>query len=302
MSDPYRVLGVARDADTGAIKRAYRRLAKELHPDFNPGNGEAERRFKEVTTAYELLSDEKKRARYDRGEIDAEGRERAPFGAGFGADWRGRAGGGFGFGRRDFKAEDLFSDLFASFGGAQRGGRRGEDVTLPLKISFVEAARGGSRRIRLPDGRNVEIRIPTGATDGTTLRLAGQGRHAPGSANGDILIELSIEPHRFFRREGTDIHIDLPVTLKEAVLGAKVEAPTIDGPVTLTIPKGSDSGRVLRLRGRGIGDGSDGPRGDQYVRLQIMLADPSDPELVRFAEGWDAGTEANPRERAGMTG
>ena len=300
MEDPYKVLGVARTASAEEIRKAYRRLAKQWHPDTNPDKPEAEQRFKEISAAYALLSDPEQRARYDRGEIDASGAERAPPGGGFG--WRQwaeaphgaryrSAPGGFG---DIFGEEDLEDFLARAFGaGARQRAARGADLRVALRVPFLDAARGATRSVTMPDGRSVSITIPKGAEDGTVLRLAGQGMPGrEGAPAGDLLVVLHVEPHPLFRREGNDIVLDLPVTLKEAVLGAKVEVPTIEGPVTLTIPPYSGEGTRLRLRGRGIAGGH------QYVVLKVVLPRGPEPELEAFLRDWTPRDRSDPR--AGM--
>lgn len=281
MRDPYTVLGVTRAASEDELKRAYRRLAKKLHPDLNPGKSAVEQQFKEVTAAYELLSDPQKRARYDRGEIGADGAERGfrygagpGFGrAGFGARSSARSGPGFA------GIDDIISELL------NRGGRRNattaeaEPTIVPFKIPFLEAARGGKRRVTLGDGRAIEVTIPTGIASGQRLRLK--------SAEGDTYLEIEVEPHVLFTRKDNDIHIEVPVTLVEAVLGATITVPTIHGAVAVKVPPGSNSGSTLRLKAKGIV--TKATSGDQYVKLRVALPDPPDPELVRFLERWQAG-------------
>lgn len=285
MRDPYAVLGVARDAADGDIKKTYRRLAKKLHPDLNPGNRANEQQFKEVTAAYDLLSDPEKRARFDRGEIDAGGGER---GAGFrhpGARaYRRAASANFSF--DDIITEILGRGRFANAGGHEE--ERVGDTNQALRLGFVDAARGGKQRITLPDGRAIEITVPPGVESGQTLRLRGQGARGPrGAAQGDVYLELDVEPHALFQRKERDIHVELPVTLPEAVLGATVTVPTIHGNVAVKVPRGSNSGSTLRLKGKGIA-APDGKIGDQYVKLKVVLPDPPDPELSTFLERWGA--------------
>lgn len=294
MTDPYRLLNLPRSADQAAIKQAYRKLAKTLHPDRNPGNAVAEQRFKEITQAYDLLSDPGKRARFDRGEIDAEGRPR-----GFGG-----FGGGFGQGfgnRRDGAGEGLFEKMFGgAFGrGAGRGGTayeeylhaqtsarkrmRGADRRYRIEVDFVDAARGGRQRLQLAGGRTIEVDIPPGTASGKRLRLKGQGdESALDGPRGDAIVEIEVRPHPQFRREGRDIHADVALALAEAVLGTRVTVPTLDGSVRLTVPPGASSGRTLRLKGKGIA-APDGTRGDQYVRLLVVLPEQSDPQLEAWA-------------------
>ncbi|GIK96837.1 MAG: molecular chaperone DnaJ [Alphaproteobacteria bacterium] len=303
MKDPYQTLGVARGASAEDIKKAYRKLAKKLHPDLNPGNKKIEQEFKEVSAAYDLLSDAEKRARFDRGEIDASGAERP--GRGF---YRSYAESGQGAKYRSADssfAEDIFSDLFGGgFGdrARSRGGTRmnirGADVSYATTASFVEAALGAKKRLMLTDGKTLDITIPPGTEDGQTLRLKGQGLPGMGGPPGDAFIEVKVEPHPFFTREGNDIHLELPVTLPEAVLGASVTVPTIDGKVSLKIPPGSNTGRTLRLRGKGVPKG--GARGDQYVKLKVVLPDTPDAELTEFAERWGKRNPYDVRGKAGL--
>lgn len=287
--DPYKELGVSKGASADEIKKAFRKLAKELHPDKNPGDKASEERFKRVTAAFDLLGDAEKRAKYDRGEIDADGREQYR-GYGGGAGGGGRSGGFSGFGgsgqRGGFEDIDL-SDLFAGFGGgaANRGfgGGKGQDIRATLEVSLEEVISGTTRRIQFSDGRMVDVAIPKGASDGQVVRLKGQG--APGRTQaGDAMIELRIVPHALYRRDGADLHMDLPVSVPDAVLGGKVTVPTPEGKVMMSIPKGSNSGKVLRLKGRG--GYADGKRGDLLAKLMVTLPDEEDELLVRFAEDW----------------
>jgi len=256
MKDPYALLGVQRTASAEELKKAYRKLAKKLHPDLNPGNKATEQQFKEVTAAYELLSDPEKRARFDRGEIDASGAERAPRGFHYSYGPGPGAGAGAGGAPEGFSVEDILAEIL---GRGFRGGgggifrQRGADTRHLLRVPFLEAALGAKKRITLPDGRTLDLTIPPGIESGQTLRLKGQGEpgHGGGAA-GDALIEIEVEPHPVFIRKDRDVHIDLPVTLPEAVLGATVDVPTIGGPVALKVPRGSNSGTILRLKGRGM--------------------------------------------------
>jgi DnaJ-class molecular chaperone len=303
--NPYDILGVARTATADELKSAYRKLAKKHHPDLNPGNAAAADRFKAITAAYDLLSDADKRARFDRGEIDAQGNEqwRPPPGGGAGAG-RGfygeHAGGPFGakYGGGEFSAEDIFADLFGRGGGpggGRGGGRanirmRGGDVSYTLRVPFLDAANGGKTRLELPHGGTIDVTIPAGSQDRTTLRLKGKGEPGFGGGEpGDAYIELHIEPHAFFTRKDMDIHVEVPVTLKEAVLGARITVPTIGGDVALAVPKGSNTGSVLRLKGRGVKEPKSGTTGDQYVRLKVVLPERPDPDLEAFAQGWAGG-------------
>lgn len=298
-NEPYEVLGVARNASQDEIRRAYRKLAKDLHPDLHPGDKAAESRFKAVSAAYRLLSDPEQRARYDRGEIDASGAEQPKRSihrdfadTGQTRRYASDTDGGF--------AE--FSDLFADFFGGRRGAEqmfraRGEDRRYHLEIDFLEAAKGGRRRISLPDGSTLDLKVPPGTRDGSVLRLKGKGTPGiGGGARGDAFIEVTVRPHPLFRRDGNDIEIDLPITLDEAVLGAKVEVPTISGRVAMTVPKGSNTGDVLRLRGKGIAPA--GSRvGDQRVVLKIVLPDEIDPELESFLRRWREAHSYDPRRK-----
>jgi DnaJ-class molecular chaperone len=302
-NDPYKELGVSKGASQEEIRKAFRKLAKQLHPDKNPGDKAAEERFKHVTSAFDFLSDEDKRKRFDRGEIDAEGREifRGAGGARRGA--AGAQGFGDGFGAR-FEGVDL-DDLFSMFGGAAgRGGHgpaqpppRGVDVRAKLEIDLEDTIVGASKRIGFSDGRTVDVQIPKGATDGQTLRLKGQGAQGRGGAFGDALIELSVRPHPIYRRDGADLVMDLPVSVPDAVLGGKVQAPTPDGAVSLNVPKGSNTGSVLRLKGRGAFDARAARRGDLMARLVVTLPEKPDAALEAFAETWRRERPYSPRRR-----
>ncbi len=289
MNDPYGTLGVARGASAAEIKSAYRKLAKQLHPDTNRDNPAAAKRFSEVTAAYDLLGDAEKRARFDRGEIDAQGNPANPFagmGGGMGGAGMGggaRRGGGFGGDGGDFG--DIFDGLFGG-GRARRQAppRKGANVTYRLSIGFIDAATLTPQRITLADGKTIDLKLPAGLDSGTQMRLAGRGEAGAGG-NGDAVVTLEVKPHSFFRRDGADIRIDLPVTLKEAVAGAKVRVPTVDGAVMLSVPAGSTSGKVLRLKGKGFSR-KDGTRGDQLVTLEVDVP-AGDPALEAFVAGWD---------------
>jgi len=298
--DLYAVLGVDRGASQEEIRKAYRRLAKELHPDFNPGDRTAEERFKKVSAAYEILGDPEKRARYDRGEIDETGAEKPQYRhyrdfAETGAGERYHTGRGF----EDFAdLGDIFSELFGRTARRRAGPMRGPDLRYHLVVDFLDAVRGGRRRVVLPDGSALDVTIPAGIESGQVIRLRGKG--APGFEGGppgDALVEIEVRPHPLFTREGDDIRVTLPITLDEAVLGGKVEVPTIDGPVRMTIPRGASSGRVLRLRGKGVPDPRTGRRGDQYVRLEIVLPEQIDSELETFMRRWRENHAYDPRAR-----
>jgi DnaJ-class molecular chaperone len=315
MRDPYDVLGVARTASAAEIKKAFRHLAKKYHPDQNKNDPRAKEKFAEANAAYEILGDATKKGQYDRGEIDAEGKPRFAgfegFGAGPGGFRSHRGPGGaehfeFHFGgdnvRGGFDPSDIFSDLFGG-GGARRaragGGavRRGEDVTTQVTISLAEAVKGGHARVFLPTGRTLEVAIPPGIEDGKQIRLRGQGHSAPlGGEPGDALVTVKIAPHPLFQVVGRDLKLDLPITFYEAVLGAKVAAPTLDGQVELSVPAGSNGGRVLRLRGKGLPAADQKPAGDLYVTLKIVLPEGSDPELEAFAQKWRASKPYDPRK------
>jgi DnaJ-class molecular chaperone len=318
--DLYQQLGVKRGASEAEVKKAYRSLAKQLHPDRNQDNPKAAERFAKVTQAYDILSDKDRRAKYDRGEIDEDGNPRMPFGGGFGGGGAGPrpggAGPGAGFeGFEQAGAADL-SDLFEGlFGGAMGGGRRGgggaggfegfgrrtrapqkgADITYRLKVPFVDAATRKAQRVTLAGGKTVDLKLPNGVDSGTKIRLAGQGQPGP-AGNGDAIVTIEVAAHPFFTRDGKDIRLDLPISLKEAVLGAKVKVPTPEGPVMLTVPKGASSGKVLRLKGRGFADKA-GKRGDQLVTLVIDVP-AGDAALEQFVANWDGG--GNPRAGLGV--
>jgi DnaJ-class molecular chaperone len=312
MRDPYTVLGVTKSADMAEIKKAYRRLAKKFHPDQSK-DPKAKDKFAEVSAAYEILGDEKKRAQFDRGEIDAEGKPRFQGFEGFGAGagpggFTRRAGpGGFehfefrtGPGGGGFDAGDIFSELFGGAAGQRRAGGqsrpspRGEDVTAQLTVSLREAVHGGKRRVSLPTGRTLEVSVPAGVEDGQQIRLKGQGLASPfGGEPGDALVTIKIAKHPYFRVEGRDLRLDLPLTLYEAVLGAKVNVPTLDGQVELNVPAGSNGGRTLRLRGKGLPGASPG---DLLVTLRIVLPDETDPDLLELARKWQKQKPYNPRQ------
>jgi len=311
-SDPYQVLGVPRGASADEIRRAFRKLAKANHPDTNPNNKAAEERFKQVSGAFDILGDEAKRKKFDSGEIDNDGRETMRGFAGGQGPWGSQPGGfgaGPGFHRESFEGVDLGDILGEMFGGG-RGGRgsggagggfggfsqRGGDVRARLEIDLEDSIRGGKRRIAFSDGRTIDVTIPKGAQEGQTLRLKGQG--SPGrSGPGDALIELAIGPHPIYRREGEVLVMDLPVTAYDAVLGGKAEAPTPDGPVTLTIPRASNTGTRLRLKGRGLSDAK-GHRGDLFARLVITLPEKPDAELEALAEKWRRERPYSPKRRS----
>ena len=300
---PYEVLGVKPSATTDEIRAAYRKLAKEFHPDLNPGKPAAEARFKAVSAANDILSDPEKRARYDRGEIDETGAERPRY------SYRPHAEGAQGWKYQPQGEMDVgdLEDLFAMFGrgGARGAGRAGEGFKMPgpdrqftLTIDFALAATGGKQRLALAPDQWLDVTIPPGIDEGQVLRLKGKGGPGfGGGPPGDALIEVHIAPHPYFRREGDDIHLDLPVSLAEAVLGARVSVPTVTGPVTMTIPKGSDTGARLRLRGKGIHHRRRGHEttGDQYVTLKVTIGASGDAELAKFLEEWAKTHPTDPR-------
>jgi DnaJ-class molecular chaperone len=315
MRDPYIVLGVAKSADLGEIKKAYRKLAKKFHPDQSK-DPNAKDKFAEVSVAYEIIGDEKKRGQFDRGEIDAEGKPRFQgfegFGAGGPSGFTRRAGPG-GFEHFEFRtgpgqgagfdAGDIFSELFGA-GAQRRGGQarplpRGEDVNAELTVSLREAVKGGKSRVTLPTGRTLEVSVPAGVEDGQQIRLKGQGQPSPfGGESGDAMVSVKIAKHPYFKVDRRDLRLDLPLTLYEAVLGAKVNVPTLDGQVELNVPAGSNSGRILRLRGKGLPDPGGTP-GDLLVTLRIVLPDETDPDLVELARKWQKQKPYDPRQDLG---
>lgn len=315
MADPYKTLGVARDASEADIKKAYRKLAKELHPDRNKDNPKAAERFSQVTSAYDLLTDKDKRARFDRGEIDGDGNPASPFGyggarpGGGGGYARPGAGGGFSSAGFEFGGDagdmgDIFEGLFGG-GGARGGGfasgfgrrpqPKGANVAYSLRVPFVDAATLSPQRVTLGDGKTIDLKLPAGVEDGTQMRLGGKGEQGPGGA-GDAIVTIEIQPHRFFTRDGDDVRLDLPLSLREAVLGGQVRVPTVDKAVMLTVPKGTTSGKTLRLKGKGF-HRKDGTRGDQLVTLMIDVP-ADDAALQQFVEGWSDGR--NPRAAMGV--
>ncbi len=300
--DPYAVLGVKRDASQDEIRKAYRAMARKLHPDLNPGDKAAEEKFKAVSAAHDILGDPEKRGRFDRGEIDASGQERPPEPPPhYYRDHAGAYSSDAAY--ADMMDEDELLGALFGRGGRRRGGgaqfrMQGGDIHARLDIDFLDAVNGGTKRVTLPDGSTVDVAIPPGTREGQVLRLRGKGSPGIGGGPaGDLLVEVSIGEHRHFARRGDDILLDLPVTLTEAVLGGRVEVPTPAGPVAMKVPKGSNTGTVLRLKGRGV-KRRDGTRGDAFATLRIVLPDAPDAELEAFAERWEAGKAQNPR--AGM--
>jgi DnaJ-class molecular chaperone len=321
MRDPYEVLGVQRGASAAAIKSAYRKLAKKHHPDNNKNDPKAAARFSEINSANEIIGDEDKRKQFDRGEIDAEGKPRFQ---GFpGGDSRGRAGqpgGGFesysfrtgggpgGMGGAGF--EDILNSMFG--GGARGGARAGRaspfefdtggigldlDLSVAMTVSLEEAVNGAEKRVRLPNGKELNVKIPAGVAAGQQIRLKGQGETAAAHPPGDLLITVSIAPHTFFKVDGSDLRVDLPITLYEAVLGGKVRVPTLGSAVELSIPKNTSSGRTFRLKAKGLPKA--GGAGDLYVTTRIILPDGNDAELEALMQKWRDGHPYNPRSDLG---
>ena len=297
MKDPYETLGVSKTASADDIRKAYRKLAKKLHPDLNPGDKQAEERFKEVSGANDLLSDPEKRRRYDAGEIDASGAEKAPPHARYYRDYAAEGGhpyegqGAYG----DFaQGDDLFADLLRR--AAEQARRRpGADLHYELPIDFLDAVNGASKTITLPQGGTLNVTIPAGVEDGQILRLRGKGAPSQGEGPpGDALVQIVVKPHRYFTREGDDILLDLPITVKEAALGAEVRTPTTTGNVMLKIPRRSNTGDVLRLRGRGVK--TRGGAGDELVRLKVMMPKEAEPELEAFLADWKPSASYDPRK------
>ena len=307
--DPYQELGVTRGASADEVRKAFRKLAKKHHPDTNPGDKASEEKFKRVSAAFDIVGDLDKRKKFDAGEIDADGRETSRgFGGGGGGPW-GQPGGG-GWSPRgqaegpDIDLSDILGEMLGRGRGAQgaQGGQgggfggfsqRGGDVRAKLEIDLEDTIHGPKKRIAFSDGRTIDVSIPKGAEEGQTLRLKGQG--SPGrSGPGDAFIELTIRQHPIFRREGDNLVMDLPVSIPDAILGGKVQAPTPDGPVNVSVPKGG--GSSLRLKGRGLSDAK-GKRGDLLARIVLMLPETIDPELEAFAETWRAERPYTPRRR-----
>ncbi|MGR9132895.1 DnaJ C-terminal domain-containing protein [Rhizobium leguminosarum] len=297
--DPYELLGVKRDATQKDIQSAFRKLAKKLHPDLNPGDKKAEERFKEISTAYEILSDEEKRGRFDRGEIDITGAERAQ--RNYYRDYASKSGPGDPYhnsaGFADFgDADDIFANFFSRRAGGGQNHGRGRDRQFSMEVDFLEAANGTRTEVKLPNGPALDVQIPPGTRDGQTLRLRGKGEPGIGGGPaGDALIDIRVRPHRFFTRDGDDIRLELPISLSEAVLGGKVRVPTPSGAVNLTLPPHSNSGKVLRLKGKGVAKRG-GEHGDVYISLKIVLPDAPDERLTAFMKEWAAANSYDPRK------
>jgi DnaJ-class molecular chaperone len=327
MTDPYQLLGVAKTASEAEIKSAYRKLAKKLHPDVNPGRKDIEQKFKEVSAAYDILSDPAKRARYDRGEIDGGGNEK-PFGGGGyrsygGGDpfahmrnrgGAGRQGGGDSFGGAA-GMEDFFAEFFGGAGRAPGAGfgrgrtaapEKGADVSYTLTIPFTEACLGGKQRVTLENKKTIDVTVPAGSTDGDKLRLRGLGEVGAGGPrggdSGDAIFEIRVKPHAFFVRKENEIHLEAPISLIEAASGATIHVPTLDGQVAVKVPKGANTGTVLRLKGKGVpsakGQGA-GTAGDMFVKLKIMLPEPMPQDLADLIEKWGKKNAYDPRKKAG---
>jgi DnaJ-class molecular chaperone len=321
MNDPYKILGVAKTASEADIKKAFRNLAKKHHPDTHPGDDKAKQRFQEISSAYDVVGDKDKRAKFDSGEIDGAGNPRGfdpraygqqggfrgnPFGGGaapggdrdFHFSW-GQGGGGEEAG--GFSAEDIFSEILGGRrggGGRQRGPARGEDFPVAVTVSFAEAIQGGTRRVILQNGEQIDVKIPPGLRDGQSIRVKGRGGAGRnGGPSGDVLIQTSIAPHPFITRDGNDLRMDLPVTLKEAVLGGKVPVPAVGGVINVSIPPGSNTGAVLRLKGKGVPAAKDQTAGDLYVRLVVSLPDKQDAALKDFASGWNVDYDPRAKMR-----
>lgn len=313
LDDPYQTLGVAKGATQDEIKTAYRKLARSLHPDLNPGNKQAEEQFKQVSAAYDLLSDQAKRARFDAGEIDASGAERPRYSYRHYAEadgGRSKYGQSFHFGDN---ADDIFAELLRRrnkgrqagwdfFNGGEGGDEapvKGGEAQYSLRVPFAEAAMGATKRITLPTGKSLDVKVPPGTKDGAVLRLKGQGNPGRnGGPSGDALIEIKVEPDAFFTRDGDDVLVTVPISLVEAVQGAKITVPTVDGKVAITVPAWTDSGTVLRLKGKGIPNGSG--RGDQLVTLKLVLPSEKNKELESFIKGWGAKHGYDPRAKLGV--
>lgn len=300
--DPYELLGVSRDASQKAIQSAYRKLAKSLHPDLNPGDKVAEEKFKSVSAAYALLSDEDKRAKFDRGEIDATGAETAPP-RDFYRDYASQGATG-----RRYENRSAFSDMgdaddvFSSFFGRRsrpQGPIKGRDAQYSMDVDFLEAANGARKKITLPSGSTLDLQIPAGTRDGQTLRLRGKGEPGfNGGPAGDAMIDIAVRPHPVFKSDGDDVRYEVPITLSEAVLGGKIRVPTLSGAVNVTLPPNSNTGKTLRLKGKGL-HRHGGGHGDAFVTLKIVLPADPDPELTEFVRSWKAGAGQDPRKAMG---
>lgn len=301
--DPYATLGVPRTATEDDVRKAFHKLAKQLHPDLHPGDKAAAERFKRVSAAYDILGDAEKRRRYDRGEIDASGEPRRAYQThgGYGGPFQGRGQRpGPGSGPDDLGFSDIFADIFGGTRGARAGrsfGIRGQDVRYTLEIDFIEAINGAKKRVTMPQGGLLDLVVPEGVADGQVLRLKGKGGPGlRGGEPGDALVEIKVRPHREFKRIGDDILLEVPIGVDEAVLGARIEVPTVSGRVQLTIPKGTSTGRVFRLRGKGVRNMTTGTTGDQLVTVLIELPSTIDDNLAYFMTEWRQKHGYNPRK------
>lgn len=298
MKDPYETLGVARSATDKEIKDAFKKLARKFHPDLHPGNKEAEAKFKDISAANDLLKDKEKRRRFDAGEIDAGGAERPQ--ERFYRDFAdgpvyGSHAAQDGFDDNE-ELEEFLAKAFAGKGQQRTFRARGQDVSYELPVAFLDAANGATHTITLPEGKTLQVTIPEGAEDRQMLRLKGQGMPGYGGGpSGDAYVELHVQPHPFFRRKDDNIHVEVPVSLREAMLGDRIQVPTIGQPVTVTVPKGSNSGTTLRLRERGIRNRTTGQRGHQLITLKVVLPTAEEPELLEFLQAWQPKNEQNPR-------
>lgn len=293
MKDPYRILGVSRTSTEAEIKKAYRSLAKEYHPDRNPNNPKVAEIFKNINAAYSLIGDPENRRKYDGGQMDAAGAQRA-----YAHQARGGARGfdGFARGSSSFQADDLFSEFFNSFrrggAGARREAprtepKRGEDTTYVVEVEFLDAIKGGNQRITLDWDKTLEVKIPAGVRDGQQIRLKSQGAAGKsGGARGDAYVKITVLPHPYFSRKGNDIYLDVPISLHEALFGAKIKVPTISGPVTMTVPAHANSGMLFRLKERGVPYDGGAKHGDQFVKLVVTLPDKPDRELEQLVKRW----------------
>jgi DnaJ-class molecular chaperone len=321
MRDPYEVLGVPKGASEAEIKKAFRTLAKKHHPDTKGGDTAAKKRFQEISAAHDILGDKEKRAKFDAGQIDAGGNPRGfdprahgfqggPFGQGGGQGggpgdfhftWTDQGRGHEGDAAEGFRPEDLFADLLGGLGGRGRGRaqpRAGQEFVVQTTVSFEEAAHGGTRRVVLPNGEQIDVKIPPGLKDGQQIRLKGRGGAGKsGGPPGDVMIHVAVAPHPYFTRDGQDLKIDLPISLKEAVLGGKVPVQTLSGTVSLSVPANANTGTVLRLKGKGIPAHGGEPAGDLYARLVVTLPDGEDAELKKFAEGWRANYDPRGKDK-----
>jgi DnaJ-class molecular chaperone len=298
MKDPYETLGVARSATDKEIKDAFKKLARKFHPDLHPGDKEAEAKFKDISAANDLLRDREKRRRFDAGEIDASGAERPQ--ERFYRDFAdgpvyGSHATQDGFDNNE-ELEEFLAKAFASRGQQRTFRARGQDVSYELPVAFLDAANGATHTITLPEGKTLQVTVPEGAEDRQMLRLKEQGMPGYGGGPpGDAYVELHIQPHPFFRRKDENIHVEVPVTLREAMLGGRIQVPTIGQPVTVTVPKGSNTGTTLRLRERGIRNRKTGQRGHQLITLKVVLPTAEEPELLEFLETWQPKNEQDPR-------